>query len=162
MTRLNALSATCTALVLCTALAGPTAAQDSPPELPTLAALDHDAAMTAAFAAMMVNRDAPDWLKGGGVQSPTHEVGFDGKGWLAMTSCKPHDCAAQRIAVIYDPQGNVMYGVLSTTSDDDAAQTLTWLNLGGGAESIDGRTILFAALTGSLENHPTTFDFNAE
>lgn len=138
----------------------PVMAQDAPPALPTLAELDKDQAMTAAFDAMTVNREAPDWLKGGGVASPTHEVGFDGKSWLAMTSCKPHDCGAHKIAVIFNPKAGVMYGVISDSSEDGAEEKLTWLNIGGGAESIDGRTILYAALTGSLENHPQGFNYN--
>lgn len=146
--------------MLALACAIPAMAQDSPPALPTLAELDHDQAMTAAFDAMTVNRTAPDWLKTAAVASATHEVGFDGRSWLAMTSCKQHDCAAERIAVIYNPKANVMYGVLSRTSEDGAEEKLTWLNMGGGAETIDGRTILYAALTGSLENHPKGFDYN--
>lgn len=115
--------------------------------------------MTAAFDAMTVNHEAPDWLKSHAVTSPTQEVGFDGRHWLAMSSCKEHDCAAQRMAVIYDPKANVMYGVVSQTAKDGMDETLTWLNIGGGPESIDGRTILYAALTGSLQNHPDNFDY---
>ncbi|HFU4245985.1 TPA: hypothetical protein ACH5ZM_003785, partial [Escherichia coli] len=37
-------------------------------------------------------------------------------------------------------------------------QKLTWLNVND-ALSIDGKTVLFAALTGSLENHPDGFNF---
>lgn len=145
-------------LALMTAI--PAMAQDSPPALPTLTELDRDQAMTAAFDAMTVNRTAPEWLKSAAVASPTQEVGFDGKSWLAMTSCKQHDCATHRIAVIYNPKANVMYGVLSETSEDGTQEKLTWLNMGGGPETIDGRTILYAALTGSLENHPKGFDYN--
>lgn len=154
------LAAAFLAMALALPALSPALAQDDPPALPTLAELDKDQAMTAAFDAMTVNRTAPDWLRSGGVASPTREVGFDGKSWLAMTSCKPHDCAAHQIAVIYDPKANVMYGVLSESADDGAEQKLTWLNMGGGAETIDGRTILYAALTGSLENHPKGFDYN--
>ncbi|MTH35086.1 C-lysozyme inhibitor [Paracoccus limosus] len=138
----------------------PAMAEDSPPELPTLEQLDKDTSMTAAFDAMTVNRTMPEWLKNGGVTTPTQQVGFDGKSWLAMSSCKPHDCASQRIAVIYEPKSNVMYGLLSETSNDGAEEKLSWLNMGGGAETIDGRTILYAALTGSLQNHPKGFDYN--
>lgn len=158
MTPARIAKATLLAATLAAAL--PALAEDNPPELPTLAQLDKDQAMTAAFDAMTVNRTAPDWLKTAAVTSPTHEVGFDGKSWLAMSSCKQHDCAAHRIAVIYDPKANVMYGLLSDSSDDGADEKLTWLNMGGGAETIDGRTILYAALTGSLENHPKGFDYN--
>lgn len=151
------------AMALCALLALPASAQqaapDAAPEWPTLAALGQDAALTAAYDAMMAGRVAPDWLTGGGVQSPTRQVGFDGATWLAMTSCKPHDCAAHRIAVVYDPQAQVMLGVLSQSSADDSGQQLEWLNPKGG-QTIDGRTILFAALTGSLENHPQAFDLN--
>lgn len=158
MTPARIAKATLLAATLAAAL--PALAEDNPPELPTLAQLDKDQAMTAAFDAMTVNRTAPDWLKAAAVTSPTHQVGFDGKSWLAMSSCKQHDCAAHRIAVIYDPKANVMYGLLSDSSDDGADEKLTWLNMGGGAETIDGRTILYAALTGSLENHPKGFDYN--
>lgn len=145
---------------LMTLAALPALAGDNPPALPTLAQLDKDQSMTAAFDAMTVNRTAPDWLRKAAVTSPTHEVGFDGKSWLAMSACKAHDCGAHKIAVIYDPKANVMYGVLSDSSEDAAEEKLTWLNMGGGAETIDGRTILYAALTGSLENHPKGFDYN--
>ncbi|BBU86441.1 hypothetical protein EIMP300_78410 [Escherichia coli] len=37
-------------------------------------------------------------------------------------------------------------------------EKLTWLNVND-ALSIDGKTVLFAALTGSLENHPDGFNF---
>jgi hypothetical protein len=40
-------------------------------------------------------------------------------------------------------------------------EVLTWLTIGGGDESIDGRTILYAALTGSLENHRGQFNLSA-
>lgn len=43
---------------------------------------------------------------------------------------------------------------------DDTVERLTWLGIGGGAESIDGRTILYAALTGSLDNHPQAFNYD--
>ena len=38
---------------------------------------------------------------------------FDGKEWLVMSACKAHDCAAHRIAVLYDPKDGAMHGVLS-------------------------------------------------
>ena len=52
---------------------------------------------------------------------------------------------------------------MSVTSRGEVSGTverLTWLGIGGGAESIDGRTILYAALTGSLDNHPQAFNYD--
>ena len=49
--------------------------------------------------------------------------------------------------------------MLSVAGPTEGAEKLTWLNIGGGSESIDGRTILYAALTGSLENHPDAFNY---
>lgn len=140
------------------ALLGPVAATAQ--EAPTLADLGRDAALTKAFETMAQTSELPDWLRQGMVTSPTQNAGFDGKSWLVMSGCKPHDCASHGIAVIYSPESGAMHGVLSDTSEDGSEQALRWLNIGGGAESIDGRTILFAALTGSLANHPDAFDYD--
>ncbi len=37
-------------------------------------------------------------------------------------------------------------------------EKLTWLNVSD-ALSIDGKTVLFAALSGSLDNHPDAFNY---
>ncbi|MTH65123.1 Ivy family c-type lysozyme inhibitor [Paracoccus shanxieyensis] len=124
----------------------------------TLADLDKDAGLAAAYAKMAQGRTMPDWLRTGAVVTPAVPVRFGGREWLAMTACKPHDCAAHQIAVVY-AEGGPMHGVISDQPEENGPQSLTWLNIGGGAESIDGRTILFAALTGSLENHPEAFTF---
>ncbi|WP_233168191.1 hypothetical protein [Xylophilus sp. ASV27] len=51
-----------------------------------------------------------------------------------------------------------MYGVLSVRGPKQGTEHLTWLDIGGGPESVDGRAVLHAALTGSLENHPGAFN----
>lgn len=63
---------------------------------------------------------------------------------------------------MYDPQKKVMYGLLLSVNKKDKTERLTWMNIGGGSESIDGKTILYAALTGSLVNHPGAFNFNTD
>ena len=139
-------------------LAGTALAQDAPPELPRLSAALKDPGLAAAFDAMTARQPLPDWLDGSLVESATRAAAFDGKEWLVMSACKAHDCAAHRIAVLYDPKDGAMHGVLSET--DGMVERLTWLGIGGGAESIDGRTILYAALTGSLDNHPQAFNYD--
>ncbi|MDT1061632.1 Ivy family c-type lysozyme inhibitor [Paracoccus sp. CPCC 101403] len=131
-------------------------------EPPTLDDLDQNAALSKAFKGMAGKSPMPDWVQQGIVVTPTQTARFDGKSWLVMSGCKQHDCASQQIAVIYSPETGAMHGVLSETAEDEPVQTLRWLNIGGGAESIDGRTILFAALTGSLANHTESFDYGTE
>ncbi|HWL55396.1 MAG TPA: Ivy family c-type lysozyme inhibitor [Paracoccus sp. (in: a-proteobacteria)] len=131
-------------------------------DAPTLADLGKNAELAAAFKAMAGETEMPDWLEQPIVTTPTATASFDGKPWQVMYGCKQHDCAAHRIAVIYSAEAGKMYGVVSDTSENGEEETLHWLNIGGGPESIDGRTILYAALTGSLANHPGAFDYSAD
>ncbi|HGF2559028.1 TPA: C-lysozyme inhibitor, partial [Escherichia coli] len=48
--------------------------------------------------------------------------------------------------------------LFSTIDEKTSQEKLTWLNVND-ALSIYGKTVLFAALTGSLENHPDGFNF---
>lgn len=125
---------------------------------PTLADLGKDQALTAAFDKMAEGHPMPEWLRTEAVTTPAQKVSFDGKDYLAMTACKQHDCASNQMAMLYAPDSGVAYGLLSV-QDGKGAELLTWLNIGGNAESIDGRTILYAALTGSLANHPDAFNY---
>lgn len=125
---------------------------------PTLADLGKDQALTAAFDRMADGHPMPEWLRGPSVTTPAQRVSFGGKDYLAMTACKQHDCAANQMAMLYAPDSGEAYGLLAV-HDGKGSELLTWLNIGGGAESIDGRTILYAALTGSLANHPDAFAY---
>ncbi len=122
----------------------------------TLADLGKDEALTAAVEKMAEGHQLPGWLREGAVVTPGQKVGFGGKEYLAMTACQQHDCAENQMAVLYAPDGGAAYGVLSVR-DGEGAELLTWLGMAGGPETIDGRTILYAALTGSLANHPEAF-----
>ncbi|MBN8951748.1 MULTISPECIES: Ivy family c-type lysozyme inhibitor [unclassified Rhizobium] len=131
-------------------------AQDHPTTFREIAA---DPAASAAFKAMAEGHRLPDWIHGKTVESPGHEITFGGDKVYVMSACKQHDCGSEQIAVMYDPGKKVMYGVLLVANPETRAEKLVWMNLGGGNETIDGRTILYAALTGSLENHPGAFDY---
>ncbi|MBN3749098.1 C-lysozyme inhibitor [Burkholderia sp. Se-20373] len=133
------------------------AAGPAPTKTWTMSAIPGDRAASDAFAAMKKGHAVPAWVTNG-TESPATTVVFGGHDVYVMTACKPHRCGSERIAVLYDPQKKVMYGVLSVAGPKEGAEKLTWLNIGGGSESIDGRTILYAALTGSLENHPDAFN----
>ncbi|NTF43516.1 Ivy family c-type lysozyme inhibitor [Rhizobium rhizogenes] len=118
-----------------------------------------DPAATAAFKAMAKGHTLPDWINGKTVESPGNEVTFGGDKVYVMSACKQHDCGSERIAVMYYPAKKIMYGLLLSADQKTVTEKLTWLNIGPGNEAIDGRTILYAALTGSLENHPGAFDY---
>ncbi len=122
----------------------------------TLADLGKDQGLTAAVEKMAEGHQMPEWLREGAVISPSQKVAFGGQEYLAMTACKQHDCGENQFAVLYAPAGGTAYGVLSVR-DGEGAELLTWLGMAGGPETIDGRTILYAALTGSLANHPQDF-----
>ncbi|KVE38017.1 Ivy family c-type lysozyme inhibitor [Burkholderia sp. TSV86] len=125
----------------------------------SLSAIFHDRAAKSAIDAMRKGRALPAWVTKGGTESPAHTVSFEGHDVYVMGACKPHDCGSESIAILYDPQNKVMYGVLSVVGPRAGTERLTWLNIGGGNESIDGKTILYAQLTGSLENHPGAFNY---
>ncbi len=131
-------------------------AQDNPTTFREIAG---NPAAAAAFKAMAEGHRLPDWIHGKTVESPGHEVTFEGEKFYVMSACKQHDCGSERIAVMYDPGKKIMYGLLSSADQQAVSEKLTWLNIGPGNEAIDGRTILYAALTGSLENHPDAFNY---
>lgn len=120
---------------------------------------------SVAFNEMRRGYALPSWVTRDVAESPAETVVFGGETAYVMCACKPHDCGNQRIAVMYIPKKNVMYGLLSmsygtlSVSGKPYRETLTWLNIGGGDESIDGKTILYAGLTGSLGNHRGQFNF---
>lgn len=96
----------------------------------------------------------PDWLTRTTEAEPATAV-MDGQPYTVLLACKQHDCANHQFAVMFDK--NSMYGLLFTAKDNNPTEELTWLSIGGGPESIDGKSILFAAITGSLYNHPEVF-----
>ncbi|MGG6894148.1 Ivy family c-type lysozyme inhibitor [Rhizobium sp. BR 315] len=116
-------------------------------------------AAASAFKAMAQGHRLPVWIHGKTVESLGHEVMFGGEKVYVMSVCKQHDCGAEQIAVMYDPGKKIIYGLLLLADPETRAERLTWMNLGAGNVSIDGRTILYAALTGSLGNPPDGFDY---
>jgi len=124
----------------------------------TISSLANDKATAKAFKTMVGSQKLPEWVTKGGTTSPNQDVVIDGHKYVVLNSCKPHDCAAHSIAVLYSPESRTLAGVLSETDEQSVHQKLTWLNISDSL-SIDGKTVLFAALTGSLDNHPDSFNF---
>lgn len=116
-------------------------------------------AFSERFNALFGQTPRPDWLTGA-TESEAVAVAMDGKPYQVLLACKKHDCGNHQLAVLFDAEA--IHGLRFETADNSAQETLTWLNIGGGPESIDGKTILYAAITGSLFNHPKAFAFSAK
>ncbi|MEJ3975655.1 Ivy family c-type lysozyme inhibitor [Providencia rettgeri] len=83
---------------------------------------------------------------------------LSGNEYQIATACKPHNCPAEQIAIMYSKEKNVIAGVFSSNDEKNNTEDLLWFNITDDL-SIDGKTVLFAALTGSLENHPDDFNY---
>lgn len=119
-------------------------------------ALDPDT--KAEFQIMAVNQHLPKWVIQGGTNSQVQKVSIAGNQYLVLTSCKPHECGSQRIAVLFSTATKKLAGAFSSVDETTGNEKLQWLNIPDDL-SIDGKTVLFAALTGSLDNHPDSFNF---
>lgn len=124
----------------------------------TVSSLATDSETSKAFHKMSKGHNLPVWVMKGGTSTPAMRVTVDNKAYQVVSACKPHDCAAEQIAILYSPDTKSMSAVFSKQSEEGYQQNLVWLNSGSDI-SIDGRTVLFAALSGSLQNHPDAFNF---
>lgn len=124
----------------------------------TISKLAVDQDTKEEFQNMAANQHLPKWVIQGGTDSQNQKVKIAGNQYLVLTSCKPHDCGSQRIAVLYAMTTKKIAGVFSSADEKTGNEKLQWLNIPDDL-SIDGKTVLLAALTGSLENHPENFNF---
>ncbi|WP_241571620.1 Ivy family c-type lysozyme inhibitor [Rosenbergiella nectarea] len=111
-----------------------------------------------ALAALISHQHLPNWIKTGGVESPAQTVTVKGNDYQVYAICKPHNCGNQQFAVLYSAKLKQMSGLYLQTNEKSHRETLQWLNVSDEL-SIDGKTILYAATTGSLSNHPTAFNY---
>lgn len=138
-------------------LAGLTTSAYAQDEL-TISKLAADQDTKAEFQKMAANQHLPKWVTQGGTDSQGQRVNIAGKQYLVLNSCKPHDCGSQRIAVLYATATKKIAGVFSSVDEKTGNEKLQWLNIPDDL-SIDGKTVLLASLTGSLDNHPDSFNF---
>ncbi len=112
----------------------------------------------AEFHKMAANQHLPRWVTQGGTDSQGQKVSIAGNQYLVLNSCKPHNCGSERIAVLYATATKKLAGVFSSVEDTTGNEKIQWLNIPDDL-SIDGKTVLLASLTGSLDNHPDSFNF---
>lgn len=124
----------------------------------TIASLAKADSSKTAFKQMVKGHTLPAWVSKGGTFTPAKTVTLGGESWQVLSACKPHDCGSERIAVLWSEKTQQMTGVFSTIDEKTSQEKLSWLNIND-ALSIDGKTVLFAALSGSLENHPDAFNY---
>lgn len=115
-------------------------------------------ASKTAFSKMIKNYDLPAWVGQGGTGPEVKDVTIDNAPWQVFSACKPHDCASESVAILWSEKTKTLAGVFSVIDEKTSQEKLTWMNISDEL-SIDGKTILYAALTGSLDNHPDAFNF---
>ncbi|EAW8183894.1 C-lysozyme inhibitor, partial [Salmonella enterica] len=130
-------------------LAGLTTSAYAQDEL-TISKLAADQDTKAEFQKMAANQHLPKWVTQGGTDSQGQKVNIAGNQYLVLNSCKPHDCGSQRIAVLYATATKKIAGVFSSVDEKTGNEKLQWLNIPDDL-SIDGKTVLLASLTGSLD-----------
>ncbi len=103
------------------------------------------------FQKMVGSKILPNWVYKGGVDSPVEDIDMHGRRYFVFVSCKPHQCASESIAVLFTPGSKEMIGAFLVSDGDKLEQRILWLT-SSVEPSIEEKMVLFAALTGSLEN----------
>lgn len=117
-----------------------------------------DVIKSPLFATIAADVELPEWIKQGGVESSIQQVNIKGETFYVMSACKPHDCPTEQIALLFNPKAEKLAALYKDYDVESNTETLTWLNIDDDL-SIDGKTVLFAKLTGSVDNHPDAFNF---
>ncbi|HDS6870362.1 TPA: C-lysozyme inhibitor, partial [Citrobacter koseri] len=66
-----------------------------------------------AYKTLIARHNLPSWVKDGGTSTPANEITIDGRKYLALSGCKPHNCPAQSIAILYSVDKGDIHGVFS-------------------------------------------------
>ncbi|NEG61349.1 C-lysozyme inhibitor [Pantoea agglomerans] len=102
-----------------------------------------------AYYQLIAGHTFPAWVKQGGTSTPANTITVKGVTWQLLSGCKPHNCPAQSIAILYSPEKQEIHGVYSDYDQKSDRQTLTWLNLNP-TEDTGMRNILFNRLNGDV------------
>jgi len=102
-----------------------------------------------AYRTLIAKQKLPDWVKDGGTSTPANEVTIKGVRYLALSGCKPHNCPAQSIAVLYAIDKGDIHGVYSEYDMTNDRQTLKWMNIDP-IDSDSMRGVLFSRLGGNV------------
>ncbi|PZL90632.1 C-lysozyme inhibitor [Pantoea graminicola] len=100
-----------------------------------------------AYQRLIAGHNFPAWVKQGGTSTPAETLTLKGVTWQVLSGCKPHNCPAQSVAILYSPEKGEIHGVYSDYDQTHDRQTLTWLNLDP-LNDAGLRNILFRELNG--------------
>lgn len=98
-----------------------------------------------AYKSLIAKQGLPGWVKNGGTSSPADIITLRGERFYALSGCKPHNCPAQSIAVLYSLDKGNIYGVYSEFDVTTAKQSLKWMNVDP-VDSRDMKNALFGRL----------------
>ena len=111
------------ALLLLLPAIAPALAEDKGP---AMAALLKQPAYIYAWQGMMAGETPPPWVTAFGATldgppTPTIPVPLDGETYTLGFTCKPNDCEANQLYVLFAPQGRDAWGMLA------AGEAISWL-----------------------------------
>lgn len=132
--------------------AAPPVTQAAPPaaiSAATFSAIRSNPQAHADFDRMIKGYAVPKWVTEAAVNLSSYEIMFDGRRAYVLSACKQHNCNAEQVAVLHDPDRRTMYGLLLVSDLGSMSEKLVWWNIGGGKEATEGRAILYTALTGN-------------
>ncbi|QNT79118.1 Ivy family c-type lysozyme inhibitor [Entomobacter blattae] len=113
---------------------------------------------STTFKSLVSSHHLPAWVLSSSTDMGSQNVTLNGKNMYVISACKPHECSTQKIAFLIDSKTRKISGVFSSYSEKSNTQNLKWINITP-EDNLDGQTVLFSALSGSLENHPKNFNF---
>ena len=102
-----------------------------------------------AYNALISRHKLPGWVKGGGTSTPADIITIKGERFYALSGCKPHNCPAEAISVLYSLDKGSIFGLFSEYDSTKDRQTLVWMNLDA-SNSDEMRNLLFSRLYGDL------------
>lgn len=82
-----------------------------------------------AYSALIKKENLPSWTKTGGTSTPGYEITVKGQKFTAFAGCKPHNCPAQNIAILYSPVNGEIHGLFSEYDEKTNQQKLKWMGV---------------------------------
>ena len=114
----------------------------------TINMLANNSSTQNCFHQMVKANQLPTWVIRNASNYPTLEMTIREEHYYVMKACNPDDCEREKIVIAYSPLRNILSGVFAFTETPEQQQ-LKWLGISD--ELPDGKALLFAELSGSLE-----------
>ena len=133
--------------------AGTAVAEDLPRNLSVEMA---DPAFAARLYTLFGDQEKPVWLEGATEAEPVH-VTLGETGFTVFLACKKHDCGDHQLVVM--ASADEIYALRFEAGEHEGAEQLQWFGLDGEPESQDVKTVIYAAISGSLYNNPARFQW---